>query len=255
MHVATIAYLDALTRLSPAFGTARAETVAYWAPDAPPTTILFAEQGEAIVDNLSQLDQEDRDALFAMIDEGMNSADEELSTAVATGFVEGAIGRADRSGHLDELLAALGPAAHAHAKAWIGGGAPPAGTSQSGDDPLSKPITTPTSYDVIFRLMLGDGGQLIAFDSFPRAGVLHQAISGREVFRFDAGGRALWQITPEEGTTEARTHPFDPAIKTDEPFVNIWDAHGDIYTSRMNGDTFLIDMETGSASYSGWART
>ena len=114
---------------------------------------------------------------------------------------------------------------------------------------------TPTTYPVNLALPLADGGQLVVFVSFPSSDLVHHEISGREVVRFDAAGRARWQIDPEPGTTEGRSHAFDPAIPTVEPFVNVWEALGNHYASRWNGDTFLIAMESGRATYSGWART
>lgn len=109
----------------------------------------------------------------------------------------------------------------------------------------------PTAYPANFALALDDGGQMVVFSSDSDVA----AIGGREVFRFDRYGQVLWQINPERGTTESREHEFDRELATIEPFVNVWDANGDFYASRFNGDTFRIDMDTGEATYSGWART
>lgn len=111
------------------------------------------------------------------------------------------------------------------------------------------------AYEIAARMALEDGGQLVIFASFPSAGVTYDEILGREVFLFDQAGIAAWQIDPERGTTEGRTHEFDRTIPTTEPFVTVWQANGLAYASRMNGDTFRIDMETGVGTYSGWART
>jgi len=140
---------------------------------------------------------------------------------------------------VDRLLPVLRPQARRHVDVWIGGRA------------LFGFATTPTGYDVNYRLPLDDGDQLVAFESFPSAGVTYLEIKGCEVFRSDAAGRQLWQIAPEKGTTNAWQHAFDPMIETGEPFVNMWEARDGIYTSRINGDTFLIDMDTGVASCSG----
>lgn len=111
------------------------------------------------------------------------------------------------------------------------------------------------NYEIVAGMAFEDGRQLVVFVSLPSAGVTYDEILGREVFLFDQAGIAAWQINPEQGTTEGRTHEFYPTIPTTEPFVNVWQANGLVYASRMNGDTFRIDMETGVGTYSGWART
>lgn len=111
------------------------------------------------------------------------------------------------------------------------------------------------SYTVNLRLPVNDLGQLIVFESYASPGAVHGAISGREVFLFDQNGTPIWQINPETGTTENRAHDFDRSITTAEPFVNVWEAYGKYYASRINGDSFCLDLESGRATYSGWART
>ncbi|MDD1449984.1 hypothetical protein NHF48_001930 [Sphingomonas sp. H160509] len=71
-------------------------------------------------------------------------------------------------------------------------------------------------------------------------------------FLFNADGTAIWQIDPETGTTENRLHDFDRSIETTEPFVNVWNAYGEYYASRMNGDSFRLDLASGLATYRGW---
>lgn len=96
---------------------------------------------------------------------------------------------------------------------------------------------------------------MVVFVSVPAAGVEHHEILGREVFLIDEAGAIVWQIDPEPGTTNGRQHDFDRQQETNEPFVNVWQTEGTFYASRFNGDTFRIDMTSGSATYSGWART
>lgn len=86
--------LDRLSRLSPFIAEARNETIDYWSPDEPPITVAFAEIGHAIVDKIDELDSDAQQAAFQMIEEGISSDDEQLSTAVATGLIEGIVGHA-----------------------------------------------------------------------------------------------------------------------------------------------------------------
>lgn len=98
-------------------------------------------------------------------------------------------------------------------------------------------------------------GELIVFESYSLPGLMHEEISGREVFLFNADGAVIWQINPETGTTENRAHDFDRSVETTEPFVNVWEAYGEYYASRVNGDSFRLDLASGLATYIGWART
>lgn len=226
----------------PAFGMAMTpscrmvQASAIWAGVAPISPAILPKVGSLASRPCST-------GLSAAIEDGVGSADTQLATNVTTILVESAVVRADTLRRVDQVLTVLGPRARSHVDAWIDGRA------------LFGFATTPTGYDVNYRLPLDDGGQLVAFESSPRAGVTYPEIKGREVFRFDAAGHQLWQIAPEKGTTNGRQHAFDPTIETGEPFVNMWEARDGLYTSRINGDTFLIDVDTGFASYSGWART
>lgn len=110
-------------------------------------------------------------------------------------------------------------------------------------------------YKIIFSLPVVGLGRLVVFESYPAAGVEYREIMGREVFLLDDAASAIWQINPEQGTTEGRMHGFDRLQATIEPFVNVWWGGDAYYASRLNGDTFKIDLRTGSAAYSGWART
>ena len=86
-------------------------------------------------------------------------------------------------------------------------------------------------------------------------GCHHREIWGREVFLFDAGNRPVWQIAPEPGATDDMHRNFDATRPATDTFSAISNIDGRFYASRIGGDTFVIDMTTGAASYSGWART
>jgi len=121
MNIETLAFLDGLSRISPVIAEARDATIDYWSPDEPPITIAFAEIGHAIVDEIDAFDSAAQQAMFQMIEVGISSDDEQLSTAVATGLIEGMVGRANRRGNFPEFLAKLGPNSRSHAVAWDGG--------------------------------------------------------------------------------------------------------------------------------------
>ncbi len=111
------------------------------------------------------------------------------------------------------------------------------------------------SYPIGMILPVPGIGRLILFDAHPSRDVLHQEIWGREVFLFDDGNRLVWQIAPEPGTTDDMHRNFNTARPATESFSGISNIDGRFYASRIGGDTFVIDMTTGAASYGGWART
>lgn len=118
MNMKATEFLNDLAGISPAIMQARDETIAYWAPDEPPITVAFAEVGHALVDEIAILDNSAREAAFLMIEEGISSEDEQLSTAVATGLIEAMVGHAAKRGSYSEILALLGSNSRLHAKAW-----------------------------------------------------------------------------------------------------------------------------------------
>ncbi len=75
------------------------------------------------------------------------------------------------------------------------------------------------------------------------------------MFLFDASNRPVWQIAPEQGATDDMHRNFDATRPATDTFAAISNIDGRFYASRIGGDTFVIDMTTGAASYSGWART
>lgn len=111
------------------------------------------------------------------------------------------------------------------------------------------------SYPVNMILPVPGMGRLILFEAYPVKDVIYREIWGREVFLFDEGNRPVWQIDPEPGATDDSHRNFDATRPATETFSAISSTDRRFYASRIGGDTFVIDMETGRASYSGWART
>lgn len=117
------------------------------------------------------------------------------------------------------------------------------------------PLASIRSYPVSMMLSVPGKGRLILYDAYPSAEIFHQEIWGREVFLFDETNRPLWQIDPEPGASDDMHRNFDAARPATESFSAINLVDGVFYASRIGGDTFRINMETGAATYSGWART
>lgn len=64
------------------------ETNEYWAPDQVPVTIMFAAIGKELVRQFDSLPNEKKSAVFQYIEDGIDSSDINLKTAVATGVIE-----------------------------------------------------------------------------------------------------------------------------------------------------------------------
>lgn len=64
---------------------ARNSAVEDWGEDVP-VTVLFSILGKGIAENFAQLSPSSRSRIFHLIEEGINSSDDELCAAVATGL-------------------------------------------------------------------------------------------------------------------------------------------------------------------------
>ncbi|MBL0608686.1 MULTISPECIES: hypothetical protein [Aeromonas] len=91
-----------------------------WFPDAVPITYLFGLIGGALVDVFSNLIESERIRLFNHIEKGMLSDDDAFSTAVATGLLEGLIGRASQKENLwREIELYLRDESRIYVAAWM----------------------------------------------------------------------------------------------------------------------------------------
>lgn len=118
MNTKATKFLNDFAGISPAISRARDETIDYWAPDEPPITVAFAEVGHALVEEIDVLDNSALEAAFLMIETAISCENEQLSTAVATGLIEGMVGRATQRGNYSKILTMLRPNSWSHAQVW-----------------------------------------------------------------------------------------------------------------------------------------
>lgn len=118
MRESVALFIAELTDMSPKLHAAFRGTVEYWAPDEPPVTIALSELGHSVVDDFDTMSLPLIDSLFRAIEGAMAGPDEDLSTAVATGMIEGMVSRAIRAGTWDRIRAQLGIMSARHADAW-----------------------------------------------------------------------------------------------------------------------------------------
>lgn len=113
-------FIDSLVVSSPALEAAYDDVKAYWEPDEPPTTTLFAALGEGIAEELGKGNEVSR-SVSDQIEQAMRSDDENLVTAVATGLIESMVAWAGSSEDAWKLIANwLGEVSKRHAEAWRG---------------------------------------------------------------------------------------------------------------------------------------
>lgn len=93
-----------------------------WATGEPlPVTTLFAAVGYEVAESFDSNDEAVNRSLFALIEQGMGSADPMLGVAVATGLIEGMATRAAQvDGLWERITPQLGPKSLSHANAWLG---------------------------------------------------------------------------------------------------------------------------------------
>lgn len=114
---------DFVSSLVIAFDGAQAayqEVLGEWQPEEPPVTTLFAALGDRIAEDLVCAGVDVNRRTFSLIEQAMESSDQELVTAVATGLIEALVNRAVRSNGLWTRMAPLlGPRSLHHAEAWL----------------------------------------------------------------------------------------------------------------------------------------
>lgn len=117
-----IRYSDEFVRLAvealPVLGPVVDEEVSEWAPELVPGTTLYAAMGARIAETERGLLE--RSGIFDLVEHGMLSASEHLTTLVATGLIEGLIAESYRLGAWEQIEPLLGTQSRLHARAWIG---------------------------------------------------------------------------------------------------------------------------------------
>lgn len=85
----------------------------------PMPIVLMGDFGISIVKNFSMISDSDWWKLVELIEDGLNSEDKDVDTAVATGLIEAVVNVAElEEGLWPRIDAALGPEARAYAEAY-----------------------------------------------------------------------------------------------------------------------------------------
>jgi hypothetical protein len=83
-----VQFIDEITKKFDGLQNAVNEINEYWKPDQAPVTIIFAAIGKELVRQFDSIKNEKKLEVFQCIEDGINSSDINLRTAVATGIIE-----------------------------------------------------------------------------------------------------------------------------------------------------------------------
>ena len=113
-------FVALLAEVSSGVGAAYQEVLDEWRPEDPPVTTLFAALGDRIAEDFGSCGVDTNRRVFSLIEQAMESSDQTLVTAVATGLIEALVTRAARSeGLWKQMAPLLGPRSLHHAQAWL----------------------------------------------------------------------------------------------------------------------------------------
>lgn len=113
-------FLGLLVAASDGVQAAYREIIDEWRPEEPPVTTLFAALGYRIAEDFDSAGIDANRRLFLLIEQAMESSDQALVTAVATGLIEALVNRAvQRECVWKQIAPLLGPRSLHHAEAWL----------------------------------------------------------------------------------------------------------------------------------------
>lgn len=97
------------------------EDLDFWSPELPPLTLLFTSLGNEFISSFEEIDQNDYDEIFIDIEKYMLMDDEnDVSNAVATGFLEGIVNLSGPHKNNWELIESrLLESSKKYAQAWL----------------------------------------------------------------------------------------------------------------------------------------
>jgi hypothetical protein len=111
-------FVEKFIKVSPGLHATYMETLDYWSPEEPPTTILFGDLGIRIADDFEKVDAAVNSQIFSLIETAIISGDDALITAIATGTIEAVFGRVATE-HWPNVLNLLGERSRKYAEAWL----------------------------------------------------------------------------------------------------------------------------------------
>jgi hypothetical protein len=113
MGIASDKAIERLEATHLPFHAARAELLSDWRQETPPLSLIMAAYARAICSHVDGLSPEQRRQLFSLVEELLEHGDDEVSTAIATCFLEGLQNASDRF-DFRQVAPFLGPLSRSH---------------------------------------------------------------------------------------------------------------------------------------------
>jgi hypothetical protein len=85
--------LHRLSGVSAKVAAVVADAVAYWAPEAPPATVVLGSIGQLLVERCDEFDDAELSAILGVVEDVLTSGTTGEKDAVATGLLEAALSR------------------------------------------------------------------------------------------------------------------------------------------------------------------
>lgn len=86
-------FFSEMVALYKGFEQAKLDCESYWSPDEPPLTTLFSSLGRKVCEDFWSIDVDIKIMFFEKIEAAMNSEDNDLRIAVATGLIEAMVAK------------------------------------------------------------------------------------------------------------------------------------------------------------------
>ena len=112
-------FIEKLT-ISELFRAVKIEQKLFWGNETAPIVCALGDYGNFIANNYYEFSELEREHIFAVIEEGFNSDDNELSTAIATGLIEAMDSAASKNPEKwMSIKKSLGHNSNAYLDAWL----------------------------------------------------------------------------------------------------------------------------------------
>lgn len=111
-----------LMQIAPPLQNVVEEECYEWEPSKPPETVLLGALGRTLAEHYLNIEVAQRQAILELVEQGIQSEDLNLSTALSTGFLEALSNRAIRGGMelWQTVQSELGEKSKAYLSAWLG---------------------------------------------------------------------------------------------------------------------------------------
>lgn len=113
-----LSFAERLGKLLSLFQPVMHDTEEFWFPGKPPAVVLLGNLGGAFAIGFRTLSVRDRRTVAERVEDGMTGGADYLGTAVATGFMEALIHKAEADDIWPEVEATLGPLSRNFAAAY-----------------------------------------------------------------------------------------------------------------------------------------